>query len=127
MKVLIVDDDRFLTQRLDNTLTKHGYDVTIINKANELNKDLNVFEKHDVILLDLMMRKPEDLVVKDNEETGEAIYRLIKQKDKNKPVVVITGKDKSDIVTRFDRDNTKVLLKPFNQRYEDLYEAIESV
>lgn len=127
MKILIVDDDRFLTKRLDNSLSKHGYDVSVINKSTDLNENMDVFENHDLILLDLMMRKPEKLVVRDNEETGEAIYRLIKKKEKNKPVIIITGKDRADIATRFDRDNTKVLSKPFDQRYKDLYEAIESV
>ena len=127
MKILIVDDDRFLTNRLDSSLTNHGHDITVINKSTELNEKLDIFKDYDLILLDLMMRKPEKLVVNGNEETGEAVYRLIKKMDKNKPVVVITGKDRNDIATRFSREGTKVLQKPFDHRYKDLYEAIESV
>lgn len=127
MKILIIDDDRFLTNAISNSLNKNGYSVKVINKSKDMISVEKIIEKYDLVLLDLMMRKPEGLEVNPGEETGEALYKLIKKMDKNKPVIIITGKDSMDIKTKFHKDETQVLLKPLSSRYEDLYGAIKNV
>ena len=79
MKILIIDDDRFLTNSLKSALESQGNAVTVINKAKELTDNLNVINNHDLILLDLMMRKPPDLHIAPGEETGEALFGQIRQ------------------------------------------------
>ncbi len=127
MKILIIDDDRFLTKSMERSLTKGGYDITVINKASDIVGNMKKIKDYDLILLDLMMRKPADLDVRPEEETGEALFRSIRKLKKSMPVIIITGKDKDDIKTKFSKINVQVLIKPFSSRFEDLYEAIRNV
>lgn len=126
MKILLIDDDRFLTQSLKNSLENRSYETTVFNKAGDFIKNLHTVKEYDLVLLDLMMRKPPDLVVKPKEETGEALFKKIREANKDIPVVIITGKSKDEIETNFDRFNVPVLFKPLRPKLEDLYEVIEN-
>ena len=127
MNILIVDDDKFLTRSIEGSLENHGHVVKVINKSSEFFDEISVIDDYDLVLLDLMMRKPPELKISPGEETGEALYRLIKTHDRNKPVIIITGKDKEDIRTKFEKLDVNFVLKPFDSRFVDLYEAIKNV
>jgi len=127
MKILIIDDDQFLNNTLKKSLTNTGHYVEVLRKSREIEEQIDSVTDYDLVLLDLMMRKPQSIIVNPGEETGEAIYRKIRKIDKRKPVIIITGKDRKDIKTKFTDSYTAVLLKPFNSRFDDLYEAINNV
>lgn len=124
MRILIIDDDRFLTTSIQSALQSRGYTLTVLNKAKELTENLEVIHQHDLILLDLMMRKPPGLVINPAEETGEALFRLIRQTHQDIPVIVMTGKENEEVETKFTKLGITVLLKPLDACFEDLYEAI---
>jgi len=127
MKILIIDDDKFLTQTMERALNNEGHDITVINKASVLETESIDFSSFNLILLDLMMRKPQFLKLSRNEETGEGIYRYIKGRSNKPKFIIITGKDDIDIATNFKRFGVPILQKPFNSRYEDLFDAIRDV
>lgn len=124
MKILIIDDDRFLTTSIQSALHSRGYTLTVLNKARELTENVAVIDQHDLVLLDLMMRKPPGLVINPGEETGEALFRLIRQNHKTIPVIVMTGKENEEVQTKFNKLGITVLSKPLDACFEDLYEAI---
>jgi CheY-like chemotaxis protein len=124
MRILIIDDDRFLTTSIQSALHSRGYSLTVLNKARELTENPDVIHQHDLVLLDLMMRKPPGLVINPGEETGEALFRLIRQTHKDIPVIIMTGKENEEVETTFSKLGITVLLKPLDACFEDLYEAI---
>lgn len=54
LKILIVDDDLEICQLLSQYFDKHGFSVSSVNNAIELDSFLNEFEV-DLIILDLML------------------------------------------------------------------------
>ena len=88
---------------------------------------LDKLHEYDCVLIDLMMRKPADLDVSEDEETGEALYKLIRKRHPFLPIVIVTGKDDSTITCDFGGPNTKVIYKPLDSKIDDLIEAIQNV
>ena len=127
MNILVIDDDKFITQAINESLTSSGYVVTVVNKSSKIMSEINKINEYDCVLMDLMMRCPPEVQRAPREETGEALYKEIKKKNKKIPIVIMTGKDLSDIKTNFSSMGTKVLLKPFHSKLEEIYEAIKSV
>lgn len=127
MNILIIDDDKFVTRTLEDSLSTHGHAVEVINKSSQIKDNVSIVKDYDCVILDLMMRSFPGLELLPGEETGEGIFRMIKRYDKNKPVIVITGKDLSDIKTKFSKTKTQVILKPFSSRLSEIYEAINNV
>ena len=127
MKILIIDDDKYLTSPLKSSLEHNGHTVFVINKAKDLLDDLTIINEYNLIILDLMMRKPQNLVVPKSKETGETIFEKIKEINKDIKIIIVTGKDNGDIKTNFKALKIPLLTKPFNAKFENLYKVIDDV
>lgn len=78
--ILVVDDDAFMRDACDKSLTRHGHSVTLAKSGRE---GLELLKKwsFDLILLDLKMP----------DENGLTVLAKIKERDPEATVVIITG------------------------------------
>ncbi|MBW2018810.1 MAG: sigma-54-dependent Fis family transcriptional regulator [Deltaproteobacteria bacterium] len=78
--ILVVDDDAFMRDACEQTLSRHGHSVTLAKSGHEA---LGLLERwsFDLILLDLKMP----------DEDGLAILAKIKAQDPEAIVIIITG------------------------------------
>lgn len=127
MKITVIDDDKILSNLIKEAIEYRGnHDVTVFNRAADAITNLNELLASDVVLLDLMMRRPETLPVGIGEETGEALLRLIKKSNIRLPVIIITGKEVKDISANIRNQSIDVLMKPLDPKFNDLLEAIHN-
>ena len=112
--ILIVDDERDITDPLATYLNKHGYEISIAHNGEGMDKILlrvNV----DLIVLDVMMPG----------EDGLSICRRLQEKNKI-PVILLTAlTDETDRIVGLEVGADDYLGKPFNPR--ELVARIKSV
>ncbi|AEN88430.1 Uncharacterized transcriptional regulatory protein ycbL [Priestia megaterium WSH-002] len=80
-KILIVEDDPFISEMVKEGLVKEGYEVTAVFDGEEALEILNV-QTYDVILLDLMLPKVD----------GMECLKIIRSKSMV-PVLIMSAKD----------------------------------
>ena len=124
MRVLVIDDDRFWARSMEYYLKQYGFFVKIINKYSEVDYD-DITKDYDVIVLDLMLRRPPESDVPDEWDTGEYIYTKIKEKSPDKRVVIVTAVDRPVLESRFKLDQTPIFIKPLDPSFRDLIECIK--
>lgn len=122
-KILIVEDDKFITDILQESLELFDYDVTVINHIDEIAEFSN-FNKYKVILLDIMMKTEGQLNLGKFSESGEAAYELIRKDSPNTKVIVMTALERDDIDIDFSNENTLYMKKPFSE-LEQILDAID--
>jgi DNA-binding response OmpR family regulator len=111
-RILVVEDDRYITSDLKLALEIFGYDPTIINKADEV-LEIADFDSFKCIILDIMMKTYGKLEKPQNLEAGEAIYYHIR-KSSNTPIIIASAMDKEDIDINFDDEKVEYLKKPLS-------------
>jgi adenylate cyclase len=105
-KILIVDDDPFNLDLLEQELTDHSYTIERANDGEEALKKVESFLP-DVILLDYMMPKM----------NGIEVVKRLKQDEKHKgiPVILLTAKgSQEDKVRGLDAGADDYVVKPFD-------------
>ncbi len=116
MKVLVVDDEIFISRMIKITLEAKDYEVIVAKDGTEgLDKALK--EQPDVILLDIMM------------PVYDGFYILGKLKEKDEtmaiPVIMLTSMARPQDITRaMELGSAGYVMKPFE--YEDLIASIEN-
>ncbi len=124
MRVLVIDDDRFWARSMEYYLKKYGFVVKIINKYSEVDY-AEIENDFDVVVLDLMLRRPSESEVPEGWDTGEYIYTKIKERSSAKRIIVVTAVDRPFLESRFKLDNTPILIKPLDPSFKDLIEYIK--
>jgi DNA-binding response OmpR family regulator len=105
-KILIVDDDPFNLDLLEQELTDHSYTIERANDGEEALKKVESFLP-DVILLDYMMPKM----------NGIEVVKRLKQDERHKgvPVILLTAKgSQEDKVRGLDAGADDYVVKPFD-------------
>lgn len=116
MKVLVIDDEIFISRMIKITLEAKDYEVIVAKDGTEgLEKAFK--EKPDVILLDIMM------------PVYDGFYILDKLKEKDEtmaiPVIMLTSMARPQDITRaIELGSAGYVMKPFE--YEDLIASIEN-
>lgn len=128
-KVLLIEDDKFIIGDLKFFIEAEGNQCEVLTSADQVIDSLGRINDFDCIVLDIMMRKGSRIerVAKD-EETGEVLYRKIRERCPEKHIIVISGKHFSKMKIDF-RNEAKVdtLIKPPNKKfYESLLRLIGS-
>ncbi len=115
-RILLIDDDKAITQTLSMLLETRGYDVNVANSGEE------GFEKAtaatDLILLDLILPDQE----------GFEVCRKLKEEERtcHIPIIILSAKLLSeDIVEGLYLGADDYLIKPFE--YEELVARMEAV
>ncbi len=104
MRVLVVEDDEVISNRLVHSLTKEGYDV---DRAADGVHGLSLAAEHPyaVILLDLMIPGKD----------GWAVCRELRAQGKTTPILMLTARDQTaDKVKGLDEGADDYLPKPFD-------------
>ena len=119
-KIMMVDDDKLVTELLQKLLKADGFDTVAINdstKAVQLAKS----EMPDLFLLDLMMPQPD----------GFRLCRMLREEPlfMNTPIIIVTALDDGDSrAVAFGAGATDYLTKPFHpgELKDKILEALES-
>ncbi len=104
--VLLVEDDEDLREMLALNLERHGYEV---EQAADGERGLEIArEAHpDLVVLDLMLPKLD----------GRQVCRLIRERDPDVPVLILTALDREiDVVNGLDAGADDYMTKPFSLR-----------
>jgi two-component system response regulator VicR len=116
-KILVVDDDKDITESLQSMLTREGYEVMTASDGEE---GLAGVGRHnpDIILLDLMMPKM----------NGFEVLREVRQKfkDKWRPIIIISAKtDLESLKQCYGLEADHYLTKPCS--LENILRGIETM
>ena len=113
--ILIIDDDRkgtvYLVEELRDT---YSYHVTWFDKADDIEETINT-QIFDAIILDIMMPAPNNWSDEEKRQsenwmsTGNVLYRKIREKYPEKPIIILTGKA---IIGVDEGPYTRILRKP---------------
>lgn len=103
-KILIVEDDRDLSQLFSKVLTKNGYSVTSAANGKEALEEMeNTF--FDIVISDIMMPVMD----------GYEFVRTLREAGNNIPVLMVTAKDAfDDMQTGFFSGSDDYMVKPVN-------------
>jgi len=105
MKILIVEDDEFITEALRLVLTQQHYAVETANDGEAAWELVQVFA-YDLILLDVKLPKLD----------GISLCRRLRSRGYQMPILLITGQDSShDRVVGLDAGADDYLVKPFDR------------
>lgn len=106
MKILIVDDEKELTEPLEQILAQEGYEVDIADNGRtglELAQENN----YDLLILDWMLPQ----------QSGLQICQYLRNQGDTTPVLFLTAKDTiDDRVAGLDAGADDYLVKPFQLR-----------
>jgi DNA-binding response OmpR family regulator len=103
MRILLIEDNRRLSDSLRLTLQDDGYVVDVAYDGLE-GEELATITSHDVIILDIMLP----------EKDGLAVCRALRKKHVNTPILMLTARDALlDRVTGLDSGADDYLVKPF--------------
>lgn len=106
LKVMVVDDNHFNTDLLEETLKSLNLDLTVYQKPKEAAKVVNE-KKYDLFLLDIMMP----------ELSGYDLAEIIKKTDKNSntPIIFVSAlSDNENKLKSFNLGSYIYIEKPFN-------------
>lgn len=115
-KIMMVDDDKLVTDLLDKLLRSEGYETFAVNDSSKA-IELAQVEKPDLILLDLMMPQPD----------GFRVCRMLRELPEfsNTPIIIVTALDDSDSrAVAFGAGANDYLAKPFHP--DELAEKIKA-
>ena len=107
-KILIIEDDRDISELIRYNLEREGYDVSALFEGSGAFDHVSK-RRPDLVLLDLMLPGTD----------GIEICRMIKSEDKTKniPVIMLTAKgEESDVVVGLQMGADDYMTKPFSPK-----------
>ena len=107
-RILIVEDDRDISELVRYNLEREGYDVSALFEGGDA-FDHTLKRRPDLIILDLMLPGTD----------GMEICRLLKNEEgtKNIPVIMLTAKgEESDVVVGLQMGADDYMTKPFSPK-----------
>jgi DNA-binding response OmpR family regulator len=105
-KILMVDDDKLVTDLLEKLLKADGYQTVTVNDSSQA-IEVAKNENPDLVLLDLMMPQPD----------GFRVCRMLREipQFKKLPIIIVTALDDSDSrAVAFGAGANDYLTKPFH-------------
>lgn len=126
MRILFIEDNPEFAKYVVELLSDFDHEVNIVDNADDAVNLLSEIErKYDLVILDIMMRLGS--IIKENEasDTGIAIYKRLRSKNKNIRVLVLSALAKKDIWSAFSQDNkARYFGKPLRKDTSDFLELI---
>ncbi len=105
-KILMVDDDKLVTDLLEKLLKADGHQTVTVNDSSKAIETAQA-ETPDLVLLDLMMPQPD----------GFRVCRMLREipQFKRTPIIIVTALDDSDSrAVAFGAGANDYLTKPFH-------------
>lgn len=105
-KIVIIDDEKSILDVTDQLLSNLGYDIkTYQNPLNALDYLRDNSHNADLVLTDLMMP----------ELKGDKLVRILKEFNKEIPVIIMTGYNEQDSLNKMRADGiNEIIRKPFS-------------
>jgi DNA-binding response OmpR family regulator len=104
MKLLVVEDDRMLSELIKRALTEEGYAVDVASDGDQA-EALAFVNDYDGIVLDLVLPR----------KSGLQLLQQMRREGRLTPTLILTGRrDKQDIVRGLDIGADDYLTKPFD-------------
>lgn len=104
-RILLVEDDKSLAMGLEFNLRSEGYEVTLVQDAEEAARVIAETKPFDLYLFDWMLPG----------RTGVELMRDLRKRGDAVPVILLTARDaKEDIVDGLDSGADDYLTKPFD-------------
>ncbi len=115
MRILLVEDDKGITQFIKKGLSENAYSAEVATNGEEgLNAVLH--KKYDLIILDIMLPKLD----------GREVLKKIRSMDIQTPVIFLTAKDSErDIVQGLNLGADDYIVKPFS--FNELLARIRAI
>ncbi|WP_413171501.1 response regulator [Anabaena azotica] len=105
MRILLVEDDTLLSQKLAQLLTENHYSVDLATNG-EIGLTLAIVVKYDLILLDWLMPQLD----------GISLCRQLRSLGYTTPILLLTVKNRhADIVAGLDAGADDYITKPYNE------------
>ncbi|MFH1458806.1 MAG: response regulator [Candidatus Omnitrophota bacterium] len=106
-KILVVDDDQNLTKLVESRLRANKFETIVAHSGKECLSKL-IFEKPDLVLLDVMMPEADGLTVL-------MVMNKIKEIIPKVPVIIMTGTDNQQLKILIERQGIAgFVTKPFD-------------
>lgn len=116
MKIALIEDEPDCYENYEIVLRRNfNHDVKVYYDADAVIDELDEICDCDLIILDLMIQLGTKIRPDEAQETGIAIYKRIRKKSTQIPIIIITAISFSDIVELFKNDKKlKYLGKPLS-------------
>lgn len=115
MRLLIIEDEKFIADPLKKALEKHTFAVDIA-RDGEIGYSLAMQNEYDCLILDLNLPKI----------NGLELARKLRENHKNYPILMLTAKSgKQNIIAGFGAGTDDYLTKPFD--FQELLFRIQSL
>lgn len=117
MNILIIEDDTFLASRIAKVLESKiiSNRIRILHSVYSFAWEIHLLDSYDIILTDLQLDNDA------NDRWWFEIIQMIRQKNPNIPVIVISGKwDLEDLRMAFDLWANDYIIKPFRLKELEL-------
>jgi CheY-like chemotaxis protein len=128
--ITIIDDD-FGMEILADNLRYLGHEVTRLPSASDAAANQAAILKSDLVLLDIIMERPVGMQGQDiggGRTTGMMIFREIREKKTDLPILVYSATVDPDIINILGKDgHTRFLSKWSGPRLSEVIETIESM
>ncbi len=132
-RILLIDDDAAQEALVEN-LHFRGYDIQRFSTARQVIESIDSILTYDLIILDILMDYPKDPIEFDVSipsgihNVGMYLYRYIRDKNKNIPILVFSGCSDKEIVDIIRDDKCASFLSKWSMPSgRDLCEIIESL
>lgn len=112
MNILIVEDDRYLSDKIYETFSKSApiNQVKVLHSYEEFLSHANNFEVYDMVLLDIMLSK-------DTNKTGLQILEHIRKTNTHIPIIIMSSmSDYTHLEKAFSLWAHDYVIKPFRIR-----------
>ncbi|MDR0821427.1 MAG: response regulator transcription factor [Oscillospiraceae bacterium] len=115
MKILLVEDERYIAEAVEQVLKKNNYSVDLAFDG-EYGLDCALSGIYDIVVLDIMLPKKD----------GVAVLREMRKSGVKTPVLLLTAKSRiEDKVTGLDAGADDYLAKPFH--YDELLARLRAL
>jgi CheY-like chemotaxis protein len=125
VKILFIEDNPEFSQYTTYLLENNGYEVDVVDEADLAVDKISMLEPYKLILLDMMLMRGEQINPNEGEETGIALYKRIRNKNKDIPILVLSAIGKDKIWHYFSKDaNAMYHGKPILSDYSEFLSKI---
>ena len=128
--IVIIDDD-YAQEILAENLSYRGHEVRRLGSASETLRNLEDVLSADLIILDVIMEIPDSLAeeyVSGGRTTGMAIYKKIRERNPDVPILAYSATQDRDLIEVFrDDPNSKFLSKWTTPSMKEIVNTINTM
>lgn len=107
MRILYIEDNPDVSGPVSRLFRRHSHKVVVAAGDIDALSQINVLNSFDIVVLDIMMMNESDLLeLNENEDTGIALLRKIRDTNKDIPVLILTALSKDQLKEEMGVNNS---------------------